>query len=48
MTESYQPAFSAMAGNFPDKEDEIMLSVNALKKLGIQSPIIGMPIDLEF
>ena len=42
------PAITDIVGNYPQKENEIMLSENALNYIGIQEPEIGMEIDLRY
>ena len=42
------PAFTNVVGNYPAKENEIMLSTKTLQYLGIEKPAIGMEIKLDF
>lgn len=42
------PAFSDLSGSYPDAENEIMLSRDALEQLGITSPAIGMEVPLTY
>lgn len=42
------PAFTNVAGNYPTKENEIMLSTKTLQYLGIENPEVGMEIELDF
>ena len=42
------PAITDIVGCYPQKENEIMLSENALNYIGIQEPEIGMEIDLRY
>lgn len=42
------PAISEINGNYPTKENEVMLSMLALELLGIEEPSIGMKINLNF
>ena len=42
------PAYTNITGNYPVKENEIMVSLDTLKKLGIGNPSIGMEISLDF
>ena len=39
------PAYTDIAGNYPQKENEIMVSLGVLERLGINNPSIGMEID---
>ncbi|MDO4555587.1 MAG: hypothetical protein Q4B70_10615 [Lachnospiraceae bacterium] len=39
------PALDHLTGNYPKQEDEILLSVEALRDMGISEPEIGMSID---
>lgn len=45
---NYTPAISDITGNYPVKENEIMLSQSAMEVLGISNPQKGMSISLEF
>ncbi len=45
--QNYLPAVSGVKGNYPVKEQEIMLASSALEELGIQSPKIGMEVSLQ-
>lgn len=38
------PAFDSMVGNYPVKEDEILVSAEALRNMGITNPKVGMDI----
>lgn len=40
------PAYPNLVGNYPEKEEEIILSVQMLKQLGVDSPQIGMQVSL--
>ena len=42
-----RPAYTEIHGNYPEQEQEIMLSVRALKALGITDPEAGMEIPLR-
>lgn len=42
------PAYNDFNGSYPDAENEIMLSRDALEQLGITSPTIGMEIPLTY
>ena len=42
------PAFESVKGCFPKNKDEIMLSLDALKELGIQNPTLGMKIPVTY
>ena len=42
-----RPAYTEIHGNYPEQEQEIMLSVRALKELGITAPEVGMEIPLR-
>ena len=42
-----RPAYTEIHGNYPEQEQEIMLSVRALKALGITEPEAGMEIPLR-
>lgn len=42
-----KPAYTNVIGSYPQKEDEILLSERALKKLGISEPDQGMEINLD-
>lgn len=42
------PAFESVKGRFPKNKDEIMLSLDALKELGIQNPTLGMKIPVTY
>lgn len=46
--EMIKPTFVKQFGNYPLKKNEIMLSKDVLKYLGIENPVIGMNISLEF
>ena len=42
------PTITNRNGSYPEKENEIMVSEWTLKKLGIDSPQIGMRIPISF
>ncbi len=42
------PAYKDFTGSYPDAEDEILLSRDALEQLGIPFPAIGMEIPLTY
>lgn len=42
------PALDVLTGNYPQKEDEILLSAEALRDMGITAPKIGMSIDVTY
>ena len=42
-----KPAYTDIYGTYPEKQQEIMLSVKTLKKLGIDNPKRGMKIALD-
>jgi len=42
------PAYVDIVGNYPEKENEIMVSLAVLKRLGIDTPYIGMEIPLTY
>lgn len=42
-----KPAYTGIYGTYPEKQQEIMLSVKTLKKLGIDNPKRGMKIALD-
>ena len=42
------PAFESVKGCFPKNKDEIMLSLDALKELGIQNPTLGIKIPVTY
>lgn len=42
------PAYVNIEGNYPEKENEIMVSLAVLKRLGIDTPYIGMEIPLTY
>ncbi len=42
------PAFNDLNGGYPDAENEILLSRDALEQLGITSPSIGMQVPLTY
>ena len=42
-----RPAYTEFHGNYPEQEQEIMLSGRALKTLGITDPEEGMEISLR-
>lgn len=42
------PAFTDIVGSYPQKENEIMVSVGVLEKMGITNPSIGMEIPIAY
>ena len=42
-----KPAYTGIHGTYPEKQQEIMLPVKILKKLGINNPKRGMKIALD-
>lgn len=42
------PAYLDIEGNYPEKENEVMVSLAVLKRLGIDMPTIGMEIPLTY
>lgn len=42
-----KPAYTGIHGTYPEKQQEIMLPVKTLKKLGINNPKTGMKISLD-
>lgn len=42
-----KPAYTDIKGKYPEKSDELMLSKEALKTLGIKNPEFGMKISLK-
>lgn len=44
--EIVSPAYTDIYGHYPESEQELMLSVRDLEKLGIRDPKLGMEIDL--
>lgn len=42
------PAYVDIVGNYPEKENEIMASRGVLKRMGIDTPSIGMEIPLTY
>lgn len=42
------PAYVDIQGNYPEKENEIMVSLAVLKRLGIDTPYIGMEVPLTY
>lgn len=42
-----KPAYTGIKGGYPEKSDELMLSEEALRTLGIKNPKIGMTISLN-
>lgn len=44
----FKEAISDIHGEYPKEENEIMLSGDALKQLSIESPVIGMTINLNY
>lgn len=47
-TEQVRPALQELTGDYPRNADEVMLSDSALTALGIDRPLVGMPVELEF
>ncbi len=46
--ELHSPAYVDIEGNYPEKENEIMVSLAILKRLGIDTPFIGMEIPITY
>jgi len=44
----YAPAFEFVEGSYPEQENEIMLSAQTLKELGIVNPSIGMELKMTY
>lgn len=44
----YLPTMTGLEGEFPGTEKEILLSDKALRRLGIENPVPGMEIELDF
>lgn len=42
----YVPAFSDIEGSYPQKENELMLSIRGLQEIGITDPVLGMEISI--
>lgn len=42
------PAFEFMEGNYPESENEVILSTSTLGKMEIENPEIGMEIDVTY
>lgn len=42
------PAYTQIAGKYPKREQDIMLSTKTLEYLGISDPQIGMEVELDF
>ena len=42
------PAYVDIQGNYPEKENEIMVSLSVLKRMGIDAPSIDMEIPLAY
>lgn len=42
------PAFEMIKGRYPEKENEIMMSTQTLKELGIKKPEIGMKLSITY
>lgn len=42
------PALEFFQGDYPQKEEELMLSVTALTAMGIENPVIGMELPVEY
>lgn len=43
----YTPAFSDIRGNYPQKKNEVMISIRGLQEMGIYRPVLGMNINVE-
>lgn len=43
-----RPAFDKITGKYPENKDEIMLSAEALRAMGINNPELGMQIDMTY
>ena len=46
--EMFCPTYTNIKGNYPEQENEIMLSRHILDALGISDPVIGMEIPLSY
>lgn len=42
------PAFDSMTGTYPAKEEEVLLSAEALRDMGVADPKIGMDINVTY
>lgn len=42
------PALEFVQGNYPEKEEELMLSCAVLEAMGIEDPVIGMELPVEY
>lgn len=42
-----KPAYTSIHGEYPDKRNEVMLSVRTLRQLGITQPEVGRPLKIE-
>ncbi|WP_394922494.1 FtsX-like permease family protein [uncultured Robinsoniella sp.] len=42
------PAYEFLEGKYPDKENEVMLSTQTLKRMGIDTPEVGMHLPVSF
>lgn len=47
-TQLRTPTITDFKGSFPQKKNEVMVPISALKVLGISKPVIGMEIPLDF
>lgn len=43
-----KPAFETLEGHYPERQNEVILSQTALKKMGITEPQLGMSLPLGF
>lgn len=46
--QQFKPALAYVEGDYPQKEGELLLSVKALKKMGIDEPQVGMVLPLTY
>ncbi len=44
----HAPAYTDITGDYPQKENEIMISLGVLNKMGITNPTLGMKIPLTY
>lgn len=42
------PAFEFMEGEYPKEKNEVVMSTQTLKEMGIESPEIGMPLNVTY
>lgn len=42
-----KPAYTDIVGNYPEKEEEIMLSADSLSLMGIENPSPGMTLEMD-